>query len=250
MTLHRDARVGFGRAAASYERSRPGYPDPMLTWLIRTLDLRPGRTVVDVAAGTGKLTRTLAGTDATVLAIEPVSAMLTAMPPHHVGTVHRVAAMAQALPLADRSVDAMTVAQAFHWFAHDDALAEMVRVLRPGGAIALLWNRRPLDDPLQAAIEAIIGSYRADTPSYAAGRWRAVVERSPLVTIVAEHEVDHATPVAIDRLVDRVLSTSYVAALPDDERESVAERVRALQRTFTTRPWLRYACEAYVLAPL
>lgn len=249
MTVHREAAVGFERAAAVYERSRPGYPRRTVVWLTDQLDLGPGRIVVDLAAGTGKLTRALGAAGPSVIAIEPVVAMLATLSASAGERVAPVAATADALPLAARSVDAFTVAQAFHWFAGDVALAEMMRVLRPGGRIALVWNRRPLDDPLQAAVEGVIGAYRTDTPSYATGAWRAVIDQSPLVGVHATHAVDYATTTSGDGLVDRVLSTSFIAALPDGERTDVAARIRAAATQFGPAAVLRYRCEAYVLTP-
>lgn len=249
MIVHRDAAVGFERAAAVYERSRPGYPPPMLAWLTDRLELGRDRTVLDLAAGTGKLTRALVAAGLSVVAVDPVVAMLETLSDVTGGRAAPVAATADALPLVTRSVDAVTVAQAFHWFAGEVALAEMVRVLRPEGRIALLWNRRPLDDPLQAAIEAVIASYRSATPSYVTNQWRDVIDRSALVQLDGSHTVAHTTTTDPHGVVDRVLSTSFIAALPDDERSHVAARVHAVATRFGPAPVLRYMCEAYLLTP-
>src|SRR5690349_17777512 len=124
MPVHDTARRGFASAAEVYEQSRPGYPEEAIQWLATELGLGPGRTVVDLAAGTGKLTRLLTSTGASVIAIEPVDEMREAL--------ERTTPQADARPgtaertgLPDASADAVTVAQAFHWFDGPAALAEI-----------------------------------------------------------------------------------------------------------------------------
>ena len=178
VAIHRSAQF-FDAAADDYERARPDYPDQALAWLADRLGLRPGRTVLDLAAGTGKLTRLLVRTGARVVAVEPVAGMrarLTgSLPDEDV-----LDGSAEDLPLTAGSVDAATVAQAFHWFDGDRALSEIHRVTRPGSRLAVVYNRRPLDHPLQAAIEAIFAPHRGDTPSQATGLWREAFDRSRL----------------------------------------------------------------------
>ena len=142
------AYKGLARSVAAYERGRPGYPRAAVDFLAR-LRLGPGRTVVDLAAGTGKLTRLLLATGAEVVAVEPVAEMRAALP----AGARTVDGTAEAMPLTTASADAVAVAQAFHWFDGDAALAEIHRVLRPGGALALVWNRRRMDEPLNQAIQ-------------------------------------------------------------------------------------------------
>lgn len=249
MTVHHEAAVGFGRAADVYERGRPGYPAEMVDWLCDRLGIGAGRRVLDLAAGTGKLTRALVPTGAALVASDPLYAMLRRLRDATAGTVPAVVATAQTLPLADGTVDGIVVAQAFHWFDDDAALAEMTRVLAPGGAIGLVWNVRVPDDPLQADISAVIEPHRGDTPSHTTGRWRQVVDRSALVDLTASHTVTHAVPTDLDGLVDRILSISFVAALPDAERAAVERRVRMAGTAAGPRPVLRYRCEGYLLTP-
>ena len=131
------ARSGFSTGSALYERARPGYSDESVDHLVDRLGIVPGSRVLDIAAGTGKLTRELVARGASVVASEPSASMrevfATAVP----GTA-QVGATAEALPIADRSFDAVTVAQAFHWFDAPVALAEIARVLRPGGGLGLV----------------------------------------------------------------------------------------------------------------
>ena len=167
--VHPSAATGFARSVEAYERARPEYPPEAIAWLARELDLRPGRTVVDLAAGSGKLTRPLAALGCEVIAIEPVAEMRAAIGP----AARALDGTAEAMPLPDDSADAVTVGQAFHWFDGPKALAEIERVLRPGGALALVWNRRPSESSeLHAAISALIAPYRGDAPAHASGAWR------------------------------------------------------------------------------
>ena len=144
-----------------------------------------GRPVVDLAAGTGKLTRLLARTGARVIAVEPVAEMRALIePPAEVldGT-------AELMPLADTCADAITVAQAFHWFDHGPALAEIRRVLVPGGHLAIVWNTRRRDDPVNLAIRALIEPYRGDAPHARDGVWEKALEDSDAFELAEERKL-------------------------------------------------------------
>src|SRR5665213_1063988 len=158
--------TAFEGAATVYEEARPDYPTEAVSFLVDTLGLGPGRRVLDLAAGTGKLTRALIPSGAQVIGVEPVSAMRRILAASTSPVVAAMAAVARALPVGDGVLDAITVAQAFHWFATDDALAEMRRTLREGGALGLIWNRRDRSDPLQAALTELMEPERGDTASY------------------------------------------------------------------------------------
>ncbi len=148
--------------------------------------------------------------------------------------------------MADRSVDAITVAQAFHWFDVARALAEFHRVLRPRGRFALIWNRRRLDQPLQREIHRIIDPYHGDTPSHARGAWREPLAASGLFAAVGELELPYAQELDVEGVVDRVGSTSFIAALADRERATVLARVRELASGWGEPLRLGYITEAYV----
>ena len=148
--IHPTAAAGFSAARRSTSGHGPGYPDEAVAWVAERLGIGPGRDVLDLAAGTGKLTRQLVPLGARIVAVEPIDAMRAELE-RAVPAVEALAGTAEAIPLPDGSVDAVTCAQAFHWFRADEAVREIRRVLRPGGGLALLWNGRDLDDPKHGA---------------------------------------------------------------------------------------------------
>jgi SAM-dependent methyltransferase len=245
MSMREEAAVGFQQGADAYERGRPGYSPEVVDWLWQELGLGPGRTVVDVAAGTGKLTRELVRSGADVIAVEPVPAMRAVLEQVLPGA-RALDATAEALPIDDGTVDAITVASAFHWFDGPVAAAEFHRVLRPGGRLALLWNRRRSDQPIHRAVDEIIGSYRRRTPSHHRGEWREPLESGGLFAPVAERRVPFEQVLDADGFVDRFGSISYVAALPEGERGRVLERLRAVADGAEQPIRLGYTAEVYV----
>lgn len=239
--IHRDAR-GFARAADAYERGRPEYPPEAVHLIAERLDLRPGRTVLDLAAGTGKLTRPLVATGARVLAVEPIAEMRARLP----AEVETFDGVAEAIPLADGSVDAVTVGQAFHWFRPQEALAEIHRVLRRGGALALVWNTRDETDPLQQEISALLEPLRSDTPWWRLFDPQARVAESGLFGPVEELRLPHGQELDVDGLVDRFLSVSFVAAAPPDRRLELERDLRRLVAGLPEPIHVRYTTEIYL----
>ncbi len=243
MGVH-EAVAGFGKSADAYDRGRPGYPSQAVDWIVKVAGLGPGTTVVDLAAGTGKLTSALVASGARVIAVEPVAAMrarLAASLP----TVEALDGTAENMPLRSGSADCVTVAQAFHWFSTDTALAEIARVLVPAGSLVLMWNRRDLDQPLQEEIGRIVAEHRHDTPSHGSGRWRQVIDASALFELVDETRVHFVHSLDREALVDRVASTSFIAELPDEERTQLLERVADLVQDEERTVDLSYSCEVH-----
>jgi SAM-dependent methyltransferase len=218
--IHETAAIGFARSAEAYEEGRPGYPAAAL----EPLGITSGMTVLDLAAGTGKLTRALAGSGATVIAVEPVAEMRAALPE----SVEALDGTAESLPLPDGSVDLVTVAQAFHWFDGPAALREIHRVLNPGGRLALLWNRREEDDPVNRAIDGLIEPYRMGTPTLRGDAWRAAFDRTSLFGPLSEHVFENEQVLDADGLAARICSISFIARLPEPERAGLLARAREL----------------------
>ncbi len=215
---------GYSRSVAAYQRGRPGYPPAAVDFLAARLRLGPGRTVVDLAAGTGKLTRPLLATGAEVVAVEPVAEMRAVLP----AAARAMDGTAEAMPLATASADAVVVAHAFHWFDGDAALAEIHRVLRPGCALALVWNRRQMDEPVNQAIEELIAPYRGHTSAFHTGAWRVAFERTNLFGMFEERVFPNKQSFDADRLADRIASVSFIASLDENEQTKVVRAARAL----------------------
>jgi len=218
--IHRAAATGFARSAAAYERGRPEYPSEALS----ALGIAPGDVVLDLAAGTGKLTRPLLETGAEVIAVEPVAEMRAALP----ASVRALDGTAERIPVDDYAVDLVTVAQAFHWFDGEAALAEIHRVLRSGGRLALVWNRRVEDAPVNLAIDALVDPHRAGTPTHRGEGWRAAFDRTSLFGPLEEHTFANEQHLDADGLEARVASISFIASLPYDERAEIVAAVREL----------------------
>jgi len=238
--IHPVAARGFARSPDAYERARPGYPPAAADYLAAQLGLGPGPTVLDLAAGTGKLTRLLLATGADVIAVEPVAQMRAALPE----AARVLEGTAEAIPLADGACDAATVAQAFHWFDGDAALREIHRVVRPGGRLALVWNRRRMEDPLHRAIEDLIAPHRGDAPAHGSAEWRRAFSRTSLFGPLEEREFANEQELDAEGLADRVGSTSFIAALEPPERDEVLDAVRALAGDGAVR--VRYVTEVQV----
>jgi SAM-dependent methyltransferase len=213
MRVHRAAATGFARSAEAYDRGRPGYPDAALDWLAARVE---GRRVVDLAAGTGKLTRPLADRGFEVVAVEPVAEMRAVLARDARGTV--LDGTAEAIPLGDGSADAVTVGQAFHWFDGPRALAEIHRVLQPGGVLALVFNRRRTEDEIHRRIDALLAPHRGDTPEHASDGWRGPVGASRLFEPLAAAQFCNAQVLDGDGLVDRFGSVSFVASMSEEPR--------------------------------
>jgi SAM-dependent methyltransferase len=240
MTVHRSAQA-FGGAAELYDRVRPGYPPEAIDWLTEVLDMG---VVVDLAAGTGKLTVPLLAVASRVIAVEPSEGMLAVLRRVAPGA-EALAGTAESIPLPDSSADAVVVAQGFHWFSNDTALAEIHRVLRPGGALGLVWNRRDLSDPAHAVLEAALKPWKGDTPRHRDADWAGTLERSRLFEPLAEVELpnDHELPPG--GLEDRAASTSFIAALPEQTRREALADVREFEARASKPIVLPHVCELF-----
>jgi ubiquinone/menaquinone biosynthesis C-methylase UbiE len=242
--VHEAASVGFSRSAEAYDRARPDYPAAAIERFCVAVGIEPGSRVLDVGAGTGKLTAPLAERGAEVLAVEPVAEMRARIA-ERTPRATAVAGVAERLPADDGWADAIVAGQAFHWFATERALAEFARCLRPEGRLGLIWNRRSANDELQRRITALLEPVRGDAPRHAMGAWREVFERPEPFTQVDGFELEFVQELDRDGLLDRVGSISFVAALEPERRRGLLAQVAELCPEGSTVE-LPYICEAFV----
>ena len=229
MTIDRVAATGFQAGADAYERARPGYPPDAVGWLLDRLQIEPGSRVVDLGAGTGKLTASLVDAGAHVVAVEPVEAMRS----HLAGALPGftiVAGTAEAIPLASGVMDSVVAAQAFHWFDAARSLSEIHRVLAPAGRLGLMWNARDRSKAWVEAMSEIVDAYGDAIRRHETGGWRSAFP-APGFGALEERVFSNVQRIPPDGIVDRVASTSFIARLPDEERADVLERIRGLVRT-------------------
>jgi SAM-dependent methyltransferase len=227
-----------------YERTRPEYPSAAIEWVAERLGIDTTATVLDLGAGTGKLTRALVPLAGHVIAVEPGPAMLAELVRAVPEAEARLGA-AEAIPLAESSVDAVVCGQSFHWFRADEALPEIHRVLRRGGGLGLMWNLRHPDDAFQHEVSTLL------EPFVPAGRTPVPTSVAQLVEDigfgdVATHTVSFEHELDADGVVARAASISFVAAA-DARRQ--AELERGLREAVAARGGVvrfRYVTEAYV----
>ena len=240
---HPESR-SFELVADLYERARPDYPPDAVAWISDRLDLREGQTVLDLGAGTGKLTRALLTTGARVIAVEPGDEMRARLEQAAPGA-EALRGAAEEIPLLDDSVDAITAGQAFHWFRHDEAIPELHRVLCPGGGVALVWNSRDPDNPLQKEISELIAPF---VPS---GRpdpeeWPRPLGESDLFGPLEEERFSFVEELDPDTLAERIASVSFVAAAPAEARCELDTAIRRVADKVGGLVAFPYVTRAYV----
>jgi ubiquinone/menaquinone biosynthesis C-methylase UbiE len=224
--------LSFGSAAAEYERGRPEWPDEAVDHAIGQLEVSADAPVLDLAAGTGKLTRRLARRFRRVVAVEPDDAMrslLEAIVPQ----AQAQPGTARAIPLADGEVDAVFIGEAFHWFAGPDELAEIARVLSPGGGLVLMWHQ-----PLEKLLPRGFGrDPRSERERAASGAWQEAFVESPFEPL-REAQFEYVQRVDRAGVLAYFASISPIASLPDDERRARLDEVASqLDRDVYERPW-------------
>jgi SAM-dependent methyltransferase len=236
-----DPARSFGQVAAEYELGRPTWPAAALDRVQDGLNLSRTATVLDLGAGTGKLTRLLLERFEHVVAVEPLDEMRAFLP----AGAETLAGTAEAIPVADASVSAVFCAESFHWFDWPRAIEEIARVLEPAGGLAMMWNR-PSGGPHSGnwpdgVNEALDRLTSAHGSRYESLTWRAALAGSPFEPLRFE-TVPNDSEVERDRLVAWIASWSQVASLPEVERETFLAEVRSQ----LTEPTYRATFETHV----
>ena len=233
----------FGRAAREYELGRPGWPEELVDEAARELGLGAGSAVLDLAAGTGKLTRLLVPRFGRVVAVEPDEDMLAVLA-EVVPDAEALRGSGERIPLGDAEVDCVFVAEAFHWFASPEVVAEIARVLRPGGGLVLLWNVSDLDlepswpeEADRLIGEAVARGGEPGGAKVASGAWREPLAAA-FEELRAEH-LDRDETVSRDELIARILSASSIACQSESARSELAGRLREVMPDQPYRRFMR-----------
>jgi SAM-dependent methyltransferase len=224
----KDPALSFGEVAAAYDAGRPGYPPDALRWILGTGQL----TVLDLGAGTGKLSAVLAGLGHEVIAVDPSEQLLEYA--KKVPGVDTKVGSAEGIPLGPASVDAVVAGQAFHWFDADKALAEIARVLRPGGMLGLLWNDYDTVVPWVRRFAALV--QEGDAKRHSGPDPMSVLIRSPLFGMPERKSFRHWHD--LDRAALRQLaqSISRIALLPESRRLDILDQVDAVYESSARPP--------------
>jgi ubiquinone/menaquinone biosynthesis C-methylase UbiE len=223
----------FGNTAREYELGRPEWPEELIERVVRELELGPQATVLDLGAGTGKLTRDLVPRARLVYAAEPDDAMRGVLE-EVVPEAEALAGSAASIPLPDDSVDVVFTAEAFHWYASDESVGEIMRVLRPRGGLAIFWNvdfgdpKPPMGDEVERVLDVAFAKGGAPgIGKVLSGFWREPIAEAPFEPL-REAECKRVVTRTRDQWLANMLSVSSIASLPDADREELAERLREL----------------------
>ncbi len=217
--------MAFENTAADYERGRPGYPDALVPLLIQEGGLTPDSLIVDLGSGTGKLTRLLAQIPSKIVAIEPIPAMRNEFT-RSLPDIPVIDATAVSMPFATESVELVTCGQSFRWFATDEALDEIFRVLRPKGTLVLVFNRHDLSVPFQVHLQRILEEVNSTGDEQKPGaNWREILLAHDGFLLRAELQL--VNPYFVDRstVISRLRSSSQFARLTPERQRSATEEL-------------------------
>ncbi|ENW83528.1 hypothetical protein F909_00539 [Acinetobacter sp. ANC 3929] len=232
-SLHPTAQKGFSLGAELYQQVRPSYPQEIAVWLQDRLQIGESSTVIDLGAGTGKFLPYLIQTQAKVIAVEPVTEMLQQLQQTY-PSVECLQASSTQLPLKDASIDAILCAQSFHWFSNIETLSEMHRVLKPSGHLGLIWNQRDTNIDWVKALADEIAPLEGDTPRYHSEQWKQVFEEQSLFKLEGLQTFQQAHQGSVEQVVSkRLLSTSFIAAMPSAEQQQLKAKFEKIVFDFT-----------------
>lgn len=234
----------YGGVAAEYQRGRPSYALAAVDELVAKLAWSESHPVLDLGAGTGTLSKLLVEKGIKVVAVEPVAKMrakITESPRLRV-----VDGRADSIPVFDGRFGSAVVATAFHWFANVPALREIKRVTQPPHQLALIWNDRDHTVPWVQSFDAVLEPYAQGAPRYISGEWRRVFDDLG-IKVGGQRSFPNPQSTTRDRVVDRGMSTSFIASLPPEERNAVQNALRDLTSGLPENLIFPYTTDLYVV---
>ena len=217
-SLHSSAQKGFSSSAELYQQVRPSYPQSITLWLQDRLQLSAESKLLDLGSGTGKFLPYLQQITQHITAVEPIEEMLAqlkiAFP-----NVQTLQAYSNNIPVQAQTVDAVTCAQSFHWFANIETLTEIHRILKPNGFLLLIWNQRDTNVNWVKVLADLITPFEGDTPRYHSNQWKNVFQEQELFNLFQETTIQHLHHGTVEQVVSkRLLSTSFIAAMPQPKQ--------------------------------
>lgn len=218
---------GFRAAAEAYENSRPSYPPAAITYMTKQIGITASDVVLDVAAGTGKLTREIKRITRNIIAIDRCEEMLEQLHATD-STIPCVLAEVESLPFLSNYFRAVVVGQAFHWFNPIPALAEIHRVLQVNGGLCLVWNVRDLGTDWVASMENLVEPYRSDAPVWHDIDWKAVTAQQTGFSPLQRQDFSWVRDLTVGEALLNLASRSYIAGLPEDKRFKVLQQAEML----------------------
>ncbi|KDQ18474.1 hypothetical protein BOTBODRAFT_28848 [Botryobasidium botryosum FD-172 SS1] len=250
-TIHKVARSGYTWGTNDlYDRARPSYPSQALTTLHASLPESSELKILEIGSGTGKFTRALLAHSslgqsvAELRAVEPVDAMREAFEKGvKDGRVTCGEGTFEKTGLEDGWADLVVVAQAWHWCPdYEKGLAELARVVKPNGLVAFIWNLEDRDAaPWLSQLRAVYEEHMGNTPQYRSGQWRETFNTQPYLNLFHPHEEkewEHIIPTTAEKVVERVLSKSYVAALDEEVKEKMKGELQAILKSGEGIKWI------------
>jgi len=225
--VHVSAAKGYQSSADAYQKGRPDYSPKILDWLRDELGVSRNSVVVDLGAGTGKFTQRLCEISNNVIGVEPVDAMRDQLA-HHLPQVQALKGTANDMPLADASVDFLICSQSFHWFATEQTMTEIHRVLKPGGRLGLVWNVRDENTDWVAELTKIVTPYEGNAPRYYKGDWRNVFPTDGFDGLHPKSFAHAHLGSPEDVIINRFMSVSFIAAQDVPTRQIIEEEIRSL----------------------
>ena len=213
-SLHSSAQKGFSSAAKLYQQVRPSYPQSIALWLQDRLQLSSETKLLDLGSGTGKFLPYLQQITQHIIAVEPIDEMLAQLEQAY-PNVQTLQAFSHNIPIQAETVNVVTCAQSFHWFANIETLTEIHRILKPNGYLVLIWNQRDIGVNWVKALANLISPFEGDTPRYHSNLWQKAFQQQSLFKLYQETTIPHLHHGTVEQVVSkRLLSTSFIAAMP------------------------------------